>query len=264
MGEIIAYGLRWAPGAKVYIVGHSLGGAVAAYLAADSPGVTIVTMDSPVNGAWTGDDGVLDVYCNNSVGLLAPDPAALDSVACNLMRRLPALGSPVAADLRSEAVRTRISRANAIHFANQADMPVPSWFALNPAATHNVLVNQRCITISEDAFAHHGCITSVVAPQVAAIISEDRLPEPTSFRRTLNVTVLSETQTFRRVPARLKFLAHGGQVLAEGVASNRGEFSMEIPWVDVIVESRYGDESLMMGALPAHNSDLHLIFVHSD
>jgi hypothetical protein len=194
MEQIVAYGRAKVPGSRIYLIGHSLGGAVAsAWAGHTGSDATVITLDSPVNGIWNPDASVARSYCAGSTGLLDYKEAFLcDAVVAHATE---GLSSEVIEDLHSSAhLKETISKANAINFVNTEDTFVTSWFAANPASNAvHVAISDRC-TLGQgldfgswlrdtanlsNAATNHGCIlryTPVINHIIGVIYGDQRYP----------------------------------------------------------------------------------------
>ncbi|HEY7061767.1 MAG TPA: hypothetical protein VII06_09820 [Chloroflexota bacterium] len=273
MGQIVALarallGQSNAATAQIILIGHSLGGAVSSdWAGANAPTLPVITMDSPVSGIWPTDDAVFDPYCLHSTGLL--DVYNLSTLICRALVDLPALDSPVVPDLQAAATIAREGLANAINFANPADMIVPSWYAVNRQARHGaVLFPSNCGSSDEN----HSCILGY-APAVsaaAAIITGGTYPTPTPIRASinLNVTVTLDGSPDPNVPITVTQGSTPGCTsdcnppsvqVATAMTNGNGMASVSVPWRDSLVTANVGTTfgaQCLRGALPANNTDL--------
>jgi hypothetical protein len=257
MQSIIAFARSFpeAKDAKLYIVAHSLGGALSTYWHASNAATaaTIVTLDSPVNGIWPDDKTVLKVYCNNSVGLLSDQT---QQATCELLPLLPALSSPVIADLENPAIIAQMGSANAVSFANTADIFVPSWFSLNPGSTGAHVLKTSVCNLKEDPYQlHHECILIAAAPEVTAFIQTGAAPVPTPLKLELSLDItLRNGNPPTDAPVTL---THAGNVI-QTVTPQNGKVTATVPWEDVLVQSVYQGSTLAAAALPDTDEDLSL------
>lgn len=252
MRQIVDAGKVWAPKATIYVVGHSLGGAVAAYWGAGRSDAKIVTLDSPVNGIWPSDESVLNVYCSNSIGLIDPGNPE-DRTGCEIIRRLPFVTARVADDLRRSDSAATMGRANALNFANPADVAVPSWYALNPGKTTTrvLLPYDACSPV----LANHSCVLRTTVGQVRDFIVGGVKPKSSKISTKISVTVKTTRGPSVGVVASLTAL-HVGQAVAKGVTSRKGTGKLSIPWGDVILKAVSGGESRCIGVLPGRMTTL--------
>jgi hypothetical protein len=263
--------------ATVYVVGHSLGGAIGAFWGAEHREATIITLDSPVAGIWNpypeNDIRTLTSYCDEGIG--APALSEVVPIFCNFALNLgrPALlQSDVVKDLRRNETIARNGRARAINFANAQDIGVPSWYALNPSSANvlkDVSCNPRAPVNSSNAI-NHGCIVDVAAEDVNVIIQKDSweslklhnqrahynlqvcvgLPSPEGFspeRATVEVRYLNGADEIRasRVEAVRDFDEPSPCVTIENT-----------PWTDSLLTVSYRGETTSVGILPARNKDI--------
>lgn len=267
MDAIYLLGIDRAPNAKVYIVGHSLGGAVAAYWGADHGDVKVYTLDSPVNGIWAPDDTDpqwYDAYCYRSTGLLSFG----EELACKNVFDTGANGlkSAAAQGLHDSNAIQRMASANVFSFANPADMAVPSWFALSPNRPGRLLPRDSCALGSEFAFflsvTHHGCIlqNNRVASDVYTAITCDTCEMESDQNQDTNETTITVVDGFGTplsgVTVTPVWPSSAGFSLATGDA---GEVRFTLPWRDVLFQASYcGDASRIPEsvALPADGTPL--------
>lgn len=241
--------------AKVIVVGHSLGGAVATYWGAGQQAVPVLTLDSPVNGIWPLDAATLNVYCNASVGLLT----TTQQVACNRINSAPAATSAAVTEVRQASTIARMGQANALNFANTLDAFVPSWFAVNRASKLGASLKTASCYWESDPVFNHFCIMSAAALDIAGYVRLGILPLRSVIRPTITLTISAQTSggqplngtvTARRL----------GAVVGQTTTSN-GSATLAVPWLDVVVEFAYANVVLSLAALPGSMTDLTLNFV---
>lgn len=222
MQAIVDLGKKFAaPGAKVYIIGHSLGGAVASYWGADNTDVPVLTFDSPVDGAWLSPDVVLK-YCQNSVGLFTPweeDITSIPGICQNFIANRRALDpqyAPVVNDLNSYDAIQQMGKANSFNFAYPLDAVVPSWYSLNPNSAHGGILLTAPATVPADGpcgssvnepqvgiqladyiqlknlpLLYHLCSISLASQAAADFVQKDKWPDPSQPPAVINLTVCS-------------------------------------------------------------------------
>ncbi|MGH2584016.1 MAG: hypothetical protein ACRDJE_03810 [Dehalococcoidia bacterium] len=255
MDEVVSLGLS-LPGvanAQLYIVAHSLGGAISTYWAADHPNVPVITLDSPVRGIWPSEKSVLDIYCNESVGLLTTE-RDVRSCDLNLGRFGSFFNFPVIQDLQDPANVTRMGSANAFNFGNIADIFVPTWFAVNPASKIGAaLVNDACVPPDDPLGMNHLCILAAAAPAVATYLQTGTPPAPMAIQETITVTVNLSTGSG---PFDATVTASSPGLPSMSVQSQNGVATLTVPWFDWVVEASYQGETIAMGALPAADTNL--------
>ncbi len=244
----------------VWAIGHSLGGAVASYWGADHQDAFVLTLDSPVNGIWNPSD--LAVYCQSSVGLsgiVSPD-------ACHFAAQLAPVfvAAPIVAQLNSPAVIRKNGQANAANLANPADLFVPSWYALNPAAPDGnlLLPSATCANAPPPPGVpqapiqlNHTCVLVSAAGIVAQIVHGVDCPGcELRPRQQITVTVCG-------LPASATLSAsRADQPIAISPTSSRacpGGRAFTMPWTDALIQVSVGRQVVLRtGVLPALNQDL--------
>ncbi len=272
MGQIVALGRtllgQSAGSTSIVLVGHSLGGAVSSFWAgANSPTTPVITLDSPVNGIWPTDDALFDTYCFRSTGLL--DTYNLSEILCRALADLPALNSTVVPNLQAAANIAVMGQANAVNFANPADLIVPSWYAVNRQAPHGAVLSAfNCGSLD----LNHSCILGYqpAITAAAAIIQSGTYPIPMPTRATinLNVTVTLDGSPAANVPITV---TQGSTptcttdcnppsvTVATTTTNNQGAATVSVPWRDSLVTANVGTllgSNCRFGALPANNTDL--------
>jgi hypothetical protein len=272
MGQIV--GLARAllgPGAlntQIILIGHSLGGAVSSdWAGANAPDMSVITMDSPVNGIWPTDDAVFTPYCFDSTGLL--DVYNLSTILCRALADVPALESSVVPDLQAPANIAREGLANAVNFFNPADLIVPSWYAVNRTARRGAV---QFVTNCGSVDFNHSCILGF-APAVnaaAAIITSGTYPAPIPTRATINLTVnvtfngsaapnIPITVTQGSTPGCTSDCNPPSMVVASTATNMQGTATVNVPWRDTLVTANVGTAigaNCVEAALPANNTDL--------
>ncbi|MFT4038720.1 MAG: hypothetical protein QM692_11115 [Thermomicrobiales bacterium] len=279
MQDTVSWARALAPGARVVIVGHSLGGAVAAFYGGDDPDAEVITLDAPVNGIWTDDTAILQVYCADASGL----EEARTGDACAQATGFPGLRSAAVADLRRLETQARMGKANAINFANAVDLTVPSWFASNPATAHGtVLMETTCAnpeahaasdSMSDDReIPLHGCVIFEAAPDVVDIVQQARWPQASALQPeiTLEISANSAGGPMSSATNAEVQVFWSGQTepLIREMTTPLGsdQSDVTIPWRDVLVELTLTgalNEPLgtyCRGALPGANTTLAVPF----
>jgi hypothetical protein len=274
MGQIVALARSLlgpsAASTQIVLIGHSLGGAVSSdWAGANAPDLTVITMDSPVNGIWPTDDSIFSPYCSNSTGLL--DVYNLSTLLCRGLADVPALNSSVVPDLQASANIAREGLANAVNFFNPADVIVPSWYAVNRGARRGAV---QFVSNCGASDFNHSCILGY-APAVtaaAAIITSGTYPAPTLIRPSinLNVTVMLDGSPAPNVPITVTQGSTPGcttdcnppsTIVATATTGLQGTATVSVPWRDSLVTANVGTtfgSNCQAGALPANNTDLNV------
>jgi len=159
-----------------------------------------------------------------------------------------------------------MQQANATHFANEADVAVPSWFATDPNhLAQDILLNDSCHidngdirNMVQDAGAHHGCVLDAAAGAVAALIQTDSAPAGTHPIESLRVQVQWTTQD--TIPlsdqATIQLMRTDGTTIAsQSVALDSNQDGVvtfdQVPFTDMLVTTSCGADTYSMGgALP--------------
>lgn len=253
-----------ARGARFFVVGHSLGGAVAGAWGAGHPEARVITLDSPVAGIWPVSSELFfpsaygamvfpKFYCSSALSTGLWDATNAPPLACNRMLASAVVDSAIVRDLHAAGATEGL--ANAINFANSADILVPSWFALNPGVPGGqVLIDDRCGKILNvganwlvNVATNHACVLDnpFVLGAVAGVIDDDpnsiwgqRHDAPPEI--TLHITAWHKGA---QVPVQAVGLARAGsdgsiqRIDANLVGDGAGGMSTTVPWIDLMVQA---------------------------
>ncbi len=248
------------------IIGHSLGGAVASFWggATANRSVPIITLDSPVNGAWL-NTTVLVQYCTApSIGLLNTIQSLLRILSCPLLPVVPALDpakAEVLTDLNTVANIKQMSQAHAFNFAYAFDAIVPSWYAIVPAnatAKRAALYDSWSTTGCGIGDLFHFCIRELAASAVVNMIRANT-PLPYSLiTQDVQLTVCLATTIPGVVEATWpdrssRTLFHSDRTPVQGCGVVR------VPWIDAMLTVRVSRWVTRIAVLPGENRELHII-----